>query len=116
MEKKSQKQNPTDYNFCDSARFMTNSLSNLVKNLGEQIHKVKCKYENNVKKCENCRIKYKDWECFLEYTNFKDYLIEYKCLYCNENYQKSFDENLKKRFFNIYRFTNHDINKFILAL
>ena len=27
-----------------------------------------------------CRIKYKYCDCFLEYTNFKDDLIEYKCL------------------------------------
>ena len=33
-----------------------------------------------------CRIKYKDCECFLEYGNFKDDLIEYKCLSCKKNY------------------------------
>ena len=26
-------------------------------------------------------------DCFLEYTNFRDKLIEYKCLCCNKNYQ-----------------------------
>ena len=36
----------------------------------------------------NCRIKYKDCKCFLEYTNFKDKLIEYKGLCCNKIYQK----------------------------
>ena len=41
-----------------------------------------------IKKCETGGMKYKDWECFLECTNFKDALIEYKCLYCNKNYQK----------------------------
>ena len=40
-----------------------------------------------IKKCETCRIKYKYWDCFLEYTNFKDDLIEYKCLCCNKSYQ-----------------------------
>ena len=30
--------------FIDSARFMATSLSNLVDNLKEGIHKVKCKY------------------------------------------------------------------------
>ena len=35
----------------DSARFMTTSLSNLVDNLTEGIHKIKCK----------------DCDCFLEY-------------------------------------------------
>ena len=28
-----------------------------------------------IKKCETCGIKYKYCDCFLEYTNFKDYLI-----------------------------------------
>ena len=29
-------------------------------------------------------------------TNIKDDLIEYNCLCCDKNYQKTFDENLKK--------------------
>ena len=62
----------------------------------------------------NCRIKYKDCKCFLEYTNFKDKLIEYKGLCCNKIYQKKIDENIKKRFFNTYKFT--DIKKFTLLL
>ena len=37
--------------FIDSARFIASSLSNLVDNLAEQIHKTKCK----------------DCDCFLEY-------------------------------------------------
>ena len=37
-------------------------------------------------------------------------------MYCNEIYQKTFDENVKKRFANTYKFANHDINKFILLL
>ena len=86
---------------------MASLLSNLVNNSAEGIHKFKCKYRHNKKK--NC-------ECFLEYTNVKDNLIKYKCLYCNKNYQKKFDENLKKRFFIVYTFSNHDINKFILLL
>ena len=51
---------------------MENSLSNLVNNLGERIYKVKCKYRPNDKKCETCRIKYKNCKCFLDYKNFKD--------------------------------------------
>ena len=61
-------------------------LSNLVNNLAEGIHKIKCKYRHNDKKMWTCRIKYKDCECFLEYGNFKDDLIEYKCLSCKKNY------------------------------
>ena len=56
--------------------------------------------------------------CCLEYTNSNDYLIEYKCLCCNKNYQKKkkIGENLKKRSVNTYKFSNHDIIKFILLL
>ena len=32
------------------------------------------------------------------------------------NYQNQFDENLKKRFFNAYKFPKHDIYKFISLL
>ena len=40
---------------------------------------------------------------YLEYTNFKDGLIEYKCLSCNKSYQRKFDEKFKERFFNAYK-------------
>ena len=46
----------------------------------------------------------------------KDKLIEYKCLCYNKNYQKKFHEKLKEKFFNIYKFSNHNNNKFILLL
>ena len=44
----------------------------------------------------------------------EDILIEYKCFCCHKYYQKEFDENLIKQFFNTYKFSNHDISKFIL--
>ena len=31
----------------------------------------------------------------VEYTDFKDDLIEYKCLSCNKCYRRKFDEKLK---------------------
>ena len=49
-------------------------------------------------------IKFKDCDCFP------------KIIPKNFNYEKKFDENLKKRFSNAYKFSNHDINKFILLL
>ena len=61
--------------FIDSTRFMVSSLSNLVNNLAEGIHKIKCKYGHNNKKCETNRIKYKDCECCLTYKSVKDNLI-----------------------------------------
>ena len=61
---------------------MANSLLNLVDNLTEGIHKIKCK----------------DCDCFLEYESFKDNLIKYECSCCNKNYSNKIDEQLKKRF------------------
>ena len=49
----------------------------------------------------------------MEYTNFKDTLIECKFLFCNKNYQKELEKKkkkLKKCFFNTYKFSNHGIN------
>ena len=33
---------------------------------------------------------------------------------CNKSYQNKFDEKLKEQFFNTYKFSNYDNNKFIL--
>ena len=49
---------------------MAISLSNLVSNLTEGIHKIKCK----------------DCNCFLEYERLKDNLMKYKCVSFNKNY------------------------------
>ena len=95
---------------------MVSSLSNLVNNLSQGICRIKCKFRKDDKKFETCGIKYNYCNCFLEYTNFKDDLLEYKCLCCNKNYQQKFDEKLKEQFFNTYKFSIHDINKFILLL
>ena len=67
-------------------------------------------------KCETGGIKYKYCKCSLEYTNFKNDLIEYKCSIFSNSCQIKFDEKLKECFFNTYRFSNHDNNKFILLL
>ena len=45
--------------FIVSARFMAGSLSNLVNNLAEGTHRIKCKFGHDNKKRETCRIKYK---------------------------------------------------------
>ena len=67
-------------NFIDSARFMGSSLSNLVDNIKEWIHKIKCK----------------DWGCFLEYEHVKGSLTVDKCLCFNKCYLKKFNEGLKR--------------------
>ena len=95
---------------------MASALSNLVNNLSEGIHRGKCKFEHDDKKCETRGVKYKYCECFFEYMNFKGDLIEYKCFCCNKNYQLKFDEKLKQLFFNTYDFSNNDSNRFILLL
>ena len=95
---------------------MTSSLSSLVNNLSEGVHRIKCKFGHDDKKCETCGIKYKYCDCFLGYTNFKDNLIESKCLCCNKNYENKFDGKLKKRFFNTYKFSNDDNNRLNLLL
>ena len=58
-------------------------------------------------------VKFAEWNTNIA-TNFlniqrscKDDLIEQKLLCCNENYNKKFDKNFKKRFFNTYKFSNH---------
>ena len=43
--------------FIDSAGSMTSLLSNIVNNLTERIHKIKCKYGHDDKKCEVYGIK-----------------------------------------------------------
>ena len=73
---------------------MVSSLSNLVNNLSKGIHKF------NFTSCN---------KCCPEYANFKDDLIEFKCLCFYKNYQKTFDENLKKKFVNTYKFANQDM-------
>ena len=77
---------------------MASSLSNLANNLAEGIF-------NKLFK-----------EYFLEHENVNDDLIKYRCLSCNKNYLNKVDEKLKKRFGNTFKFSNNDINKFILLL
>ena len=86
MEKKLQKNISYILQFIDSAKLMASSLSNLLNNLSEEIHRVKCKFGQEDKKCETCGSTYKYCDCFVEYTKFKDDLRENKCLCCNKNY------------------------------
>ena len=79
---------------------MAISLSNLVDNLTEKIHKIKC---------EDCNY-------FLENESVKDNSIKFKCLSYNENCSNQIDEDLKQRFKNTFKFPNNDVNKFILLL
>ena len=62
---------------------MATSISNLVDNLKEGIHKIKCK----------------DYDCFLQYKSVKDNLIKYKYLSCNKDYLNK-NKELNKQFKN----------------
>ena len=86
---------------------MASSASNRVNNLSGELHRIKCILGHDHKKCETYGIKYKYCNCFLEYTNFRDNLIECKCLRCNKNCLRLFDT---------YKFPNNDNNKFVLLL
>ena len=78
---------------------MASSLSSLVGNLTEGFHKTKCK----------------DCDYFLEYGSAKNNLIKYKWTPCNKDYSNKIDEELKKQFKNTFKFSNNDINKFIVV-
>ena len=66
--------------FIDGARFMTSSLTNLVNNLAEVIHKIKSKYGQDDQKCETCGTKCNYCKYIFESPNFKDDLLEYELL------------------------------------
>ena len=53
---------------------------------------------------------------FFEYESVKENSIKYKCLSCNKKYSNKIDEELKNRFKNTFKFSNNDINRFILLL
>ena len=59
---------------------MASSLSNLVDNCTDGIHKIKCK----------------DCDCFLQFKSVKDNLIKYKCLSWNKDCSNKIDEELRK--------------------
>ena len=114
MDKKIRKKLYYILQFIDSARFMASALVNYANKLSEEIQNFKCKYRYDDKKCENCRTRYKYCDYFFENASFKNNLIEYKCLCCKKNVYQKFDEKLKKRFFNRYKSSDNDNNKFIL--
>ena len=69
-------------------------------NLAEGVDKIKCN----------------DCDCFLEHGSVKGNLIKYKWLFCNKDYSNRVDEKLKNWFYNTFKFSDSDINKFILLL
>ena len=77
MEKKTQKPYLKSDNLLTGARFMTSSISYLLLIiLLKEFIKLNVNMNTMIKKFETCGIKHKYCNCFLEYTNFKDKLIE----------------------------------------
>ena len=85
--------------FIDSSRFMPILLPSLINNFSEGIHRTKCKLGHGGSNIESpdCvkHIESNITIFFLEYTNFKDNLIESKYLCCNKSFQRKFEEKLK---------------------
>ena len=52
--------------YIDSTKFMASSLSNLVNNHSEGIHRIKCKFWNDDENYQTYEIKYKYDNCSLE--------------------------------------------------
>ena len=77
---------------------MATSLSNLVDNLLEGIHKIKCK----------------DCECFLQYESVNENLIKHKYLSSNKDYSNKIDEELKRRFKDTFKFPTAFNNSFLI--
>ena len=86
--------------FIDSFRFVFTSLSNLVDSLSDGLYYIKCK----------------DCNSFLDYMNFYDDKLVYRCFDCKTNFNINFNNKLIDVFSNTYNFCSGDINTFILLL
>ena len=116
MEKKLQKLLSYRLQFINSTRLMASALWNLVNNLTKKIHKFNENTDTTIKNAKLAKLNVYIAIVFLNTQIFKYFLIEYKCLCCNKNYQLKLDKKLKERSFNTYTFSNHDNSKFILLL
>ena len=75
-------------------------MSNLIKYLSERLHSDKRT----------------DIKSHLDYMSLKDDQLIFRCFKCKKNYKKDFNKEIIKRFENIYKFCNNDINRFIFLL
>ena len=93
----------------ESARFMPDTLSNIVDNLAEGDNKKQCK--ECIDKCLKCieespKTKYTVYKSYLEYAEIKDKILQFECITFNKNQEKKFNEDLKKQFANTYKLCN----------
>ena len=79
-------------------KFMESLLSSYADNLAERLHNSKCR----------------DFKSYLKYSKIKDGLFLFSYSNCDKNYEKEINEDLAKRFANIYKFYYGDIDKFYL--
>ena len=86
--------------FIDSFRFLSTSLSSLVDSLSDRLYNNKCK----------------DCNSFLDYINFDNVKLVYRCFDCKTNYNINFNNKLTDVFSDTYNFCSGYINKFILLL
>lgn len=86
--------------FINILRFMSISLWNLVDNLTERLQKDKCR----------------NGKSGLEYMAVNNGSLVFKYEDRGKNYEKEFDEDVSKRFENIYKFCDDDIIEFSLML
>ena len=84
--------------FIDSYRFVATSLSKLVDNLTEDIHGDECV----------------DCKSDLSYMKVIDEALIFRCFNCKKSYKKEINKELIKRFLSTYKFSNNDINKFVM--
>ena len=105
-------------NFCLDLREHTIKIINYEKKemipLTKEENKINRKQKVHCVKCIDCKF------C-LDYMAVKDdqqscTQLIFRCFQCKKNYKKGFNKELIKRFANIYKFCNEDINTFILLL
>ena len=86
--------------FIDSFRLMEASLSNLADNFSERFPSDKCT----------------DCKSYLDYMSIKYDQLIFNSFECKQYYKKDSNKDLIKRFANVYKLFNGDINKLILLL
>ena len=79
---------------------MSSSLSSLVFNLSDGLYS----YD-----CPDCKTQ-------LNYMIIRNNKVVFRCFECKKNHSKDSDNELIKKFANIYESCNEDINKFMLLL